>query len=58
MRIRLKTLLGLVLGAALALGFYVSFVHNPPWNRSGGMIGWSRRRSSRDWGGIVAGLRV
>jgi hypothetical protein len=41
-RIRLKTLLGLVLGTALALGFYVSFVQNPPWHRVGGMIGWSQ----------------
>jgi hypothetical protein len=44
MRIRfsLKTLLGLVLGIALVLAFYVSFVQNPPWHRVGGMIGWSQ----------------
>lgn len=44
MRIRfgLKTLLGLILGIALVLGFYVRFVQNPPWNRAGGMIGWSQ----------------
>jgi hypothetical protein len=41
-RFRLKTLLGLVLGIALVLGFYVTFVQNPPWNRVGGMIGWSQ----------------
>jgi hypothetical protein len=42
MRIRLGTLLGLVLGIALVLGFYVSYVHLPPWHRAGGMIGWSQ----------------
>jgi hypothetical protein len=39
---RLKTLLGLVLGIALALAFYVWSQHVPPWERSGGMIGWSQ----------------
>ena len=42
MRIRLRTMLGLVLGIALVLGFYVSYVLNPPWHRAGGMIGWSQ----------------
>jgi hypothetical protein len=42
MRIRLKTLLGLVLAIALVLAFYASYVHRPPWHRSGGMIGWSQ----------------
>ena len=42
MRIRLMTLLVLVLGIALVLGFYVSYVHLSPWHRAGGMIGWSQ----------------
>ena len=39
---RLKTLLGLVLAIALLLAFYVWYTHVPPWERSGGMIGWSQ----------------
>jgi hypothetical protein len=44
MRIRfgLKTMLGLILGIALVLAAYVSFLQNPPWQRAGGMIGWSQ----------------
>jgi hypothetical protein len=42
MRISLKALLGLVLGIALVLAFYVSYMHRPPWERTGGMIGWSQ----------------
>src|SRR5438477_6794989 len=42
MRIRLRTLLALVLGIALILAFYASYVHIPPWHRAGGMIGWSQ----------------
>src|SRR5690348_18217506 len=42
MRIRLRTLLGFVLGIALALKFYASVIHVPPWHRAGGMIGWSQ----------------
>jgi hypothetical protein len=39
---RLSTLLGLVLGVALVLASYVSFLHAPAWDRAGGMIGWSQ----------------
>jgi hypothetical protein len=39
---RLTTLLGLVMGAALLIKFYVSYVHVPPWHQAGGMIGWSQ----------------
>jgi hypothetical protein len=39
---RLKTLLGLVLGIALILAFYVWYTHVPRWEGSGGMIGWSQ----------------
>jgi hypothetical protein len=42
MRIRLRGLLGIVLGVALSLGFYVTFMQNPPWHRAGGMIGWTQ----------------
>jgi hypothetical protein len=42
MRFRLRTLLGLMLAAALALALYVSYFLNPPWNRAGGMIGWTQ----------------
>jgi hypothetical protein len=42
MRIRLRTLLGFVLGIALALAFCTSYVVIPPWERAGGMIGWSQ----------------
>ena len=42
MRIRLRTLLGLVLVVALGLAAYASYVHVPPWHPSGGMIGWSQ----------------
>ena len=31
-----------MLAIALALAFYSSFMLNPPWNRAGGMIGWSQ----------------
>jgi hypothetical protein len=41
-QIRLKTLLSLVLGIALTLAFYVWYTHVAPWERSGGMIGWSQ----------------
>jgi hypothetical protein len=43
MRIRLRTLLGLVLVVALALKAYASYMHVPPWHPSGGMIGWSQK---------------
>jgi hypothetical protein len=43
-RFRLKTLLGLVLGVALILAFYASFLRYPPWEKAGGMIGWSQSR--------------
>jgi hypothetical protein len=39
---RVKTLLGLVLGVALILASYVWYTHVPPWEASGGMIGWSQ----------------
>jgi hypothetical protein len=39
---RLKTQLSLVLGIALILAFYVRYTHSAPWERSGGMIGWSQ----------------
>jgi hypothetical protein len=39
---RLKTLLGLVLGIALILAFYVWYTHVAPWEPSGGMVGWSQ----------------
>lgn len=44
MRVRfgLKTMLGIVLAIALFIGFYVTFLQNPPWHRAGGMIGWSQ----------------
>ena len=42
MRIRLRTLLGFVMGIALALAFCTSYVVIPPWERAGGMIGWSQ----------------
>jgi hypothetical protein len=42
MRIRLRTLLGLVVAIALALAFFASFVHTPAWHRADGMIGWSQ----------------
>jgi hypothetical protein len=38
----MKSLLGLVLGAALVLACYVWFVRVPAWDRAGGMIGWSQ----------------
>ena len=43
MRIRLRSLLGIVLAVALALAAYASYVHVPPWHPSGGMIGWSQK---------------
>jgi hypothetical protein len=39
---RLTTLLSLVLGIALILAVYVWYTHVAPWERSGGMIGWSQ----------------
>jgi hypothetical protein len=39
---RVKTLLGLVLGMAVLLACYVRYTHVAPWERSGGMIGWSQ----------------
>jgi hypothetical protein len=39
---RLKTLLILVVGIAPILAFYVRYTHVAPWERSGGMIGWSQ----------------
>jgi hypothetical protein len=41
MRIRLRTLLALVFVTALALAAYKWFMYAPPWDASGGMIGWS-----------------
>jgi hypothetical protein len=39
---RVKTLLRLVLGIALILALYIWYTHVPPWEPSGGMIGWSQ----------------
>jgi hypothetical protein len=42
MRMRIRTLLGLVLLVALALAAFTWYIHVPPWHPSGGMIGWSQ----------------
>jgi hypothetical protein len=42
LRFGLKRMLGLVLGAALVLAVYVSYLHTVPWDTAGGMIGWSQ----------------
>ena len=41
-QVRLKTLLGVVLGIALILACYVWYAHVALWERSGGMIGWTQ----------------
>ena len=41
-RFGMKTLLGLVLVAALTLAGYARFARVPAWDRTGGMIGWSQ----------------
>ena len=41
-RFGMKTLLGLVLGAALILASYAWYVRAPSWDKAGGMIGWSQ----------------
>jgi hypothetical protein len=35
-------MLGLVLEIALILAFYVSYWRTVPWDKAGGMIGWSQ----------------